>query len=101
VALFVAFIVLRRVSEYALAKPGREVLFTIVSREEKYKAKNFIDTAISRGGDAMTGWLVAGVKALGATTALMAWMLVPVMAFWGWLAWWLANRASRLRRHAL
>ena len=101
VALFVAIIVLRRVSEYALAKPGREVLFTIVSREEKYKAKNFIDTAISRGGDAMTGWLVAGAKALGATTTLMAWMLVPAIAIWCWLAWWLANRASRLRHHTL
>lgn len=101
VALFVAIIVLRRVSEYALAKPGREVLFTIVSREEKYKAKNFIDTAISRGGDAATGWLVAGVKALGATTSLMAWMLVPAMALWCWLAWWLANRAARFRRHRL
>lgn len=98
VALFAAFIIIRRVSEYALAKPGREVLFTIVSREEKYKAKNFIDTAISRGGDATTGWLVSGVKALGVTTALMAWMLVPLMALWCWLAWWLSNRTLLLRR---
>ncbi|HJR77009.1 MAG TPA: MFS transporter [Nitrospiraceae bacterium] len=98
VALFAAFIIIRRVSEYALAKPGREVLFTIVSREEKYKAKNFIDTAISRGGDATTGWLVSGVKALGVTAALMAWMLVPLMALWCWLAWWLSNRTLLLRR---
>lgn len=99
VAVFAAFIIIRRVSEYALAKPGREVLFTIVSREEKYKAKNFIDTAISRGGDATTGWLVAGMQALGATIALMAWMLLPLMALWCWLAWWLSNRAPRLRRN--
>jgi hypothetical protein len=47
-ALYVVFSVMRRVGEYALSKPAREVLFTVVSREEKYKAKNFIDTAISR-----------------------------------------------------
>jgi AAA family ATP:ADP antiporter len=99
VAVFASFIIIRRVSEYALAKPGREVLFTIVSREEKYKAKNFIDTAISRGGDASTGWLVTGIKALGATTALVAWLLLPLMALWCWLAWWLSNRAPLSRRN--
>ena len=101
VAVFVALIIIRRVSEYALAKPGREVLFTIVSREEKYKAKNFIDTAISRGGDATTGWLVAGMRALGVSAAMMAWMLLPVMALWCWLAWWLCNRVAQTGRRVL
>jgi ATP:ADP antiporter, AAA family len=91
-ALYVVFSVLRRVGEYALSKPAREVLFTVVSREEKYKAKNFIDTAISRGGDASTGWLVTGVKALGATTAQIAWALVPMMLVWAWLATVLARQ---------
>jgi len=90
-ALYVVFSVLRRVGEYALSKPAREVLFTVVSREEKYKAKNFIDTAISRGGDASTGWLVTGVKALGATTTHIALALVPVMVVWAWLATMLAR----------
>ena len=62
--VFIIFTIVRRVGEYALAKPAREVLFTVLSREEKYKAKNFIDTAVSRGGDAATGWMVNGVKAL-------------------------------------
>lgn len=91
-ALIIAFTVARRVSEYAVSKPAREVLFTVIPREEKYKAKNFIDTAVSRGGDASTGWLVSGVKALGASTALIAWTLIPVMMLWGWLAWWLAAK---------
>ena len=95
-ALYVVFSVLRRVGEYALSKPAREVLFTVVSREEKYKAKNFIDTAISRGGDASTGWLVTGVKALGATTTHIALVLVPVMVVWAWLATMLA-REERYR----
>ncbi len=88
--MYVSFSVLRRVGEYALSKPAREVLFTVVSREEKYKAKNFIDTAVSRGGDASTGWLVSGIKALGVTATHIAWALVPIMLLWAWLSRWLA-----------
>ena len=91
-AVYVVFSVLRRVGEYALSKPAREVLFTVVSREEKYKAKNFIDTAISRGGDASTAWLVTAVKALGATSIHIAWALVPLMGLWAWLATVLARQ---------
>lgn len=90
--LYVSFSVLRRVGEYALSKPAREVLFTVVSREEKYKAKNFIDTAVSRGGDAGTGWLVSGIKAFGVTVTSMAWALVPLMLLWAWLSHWLASQ---------
>jgi len=94
-AVYVVFSVLRRVGEYALSKPAREVLFTVVSREEKYKAKNFIDTAISRGGDASTAWLVTAVKSLGATTTHIAWALVPFMGVWAWLATVLARQEKR------
>ncbi|HEX6727202.1 MAG TPA: MFS transporter [Nitrospira sp.] len=94
-AVYVVFSVLRRVGEYALSKPAREVLFTVVSREEKYKAKNFIDTAISRGGDASTAWLVTAVKALGATSNHIAWALVPLMGLWAWLATVLARHEKR------
>jgi AAA family ATP:ADP antiporter len=94
--VYVVFSVLRRVGEYALSKPAREVLFTVVSREEKYKAKNFIDTAISRGGDASTAWLVTAVKALGATATHIAWALVPLMAVWAWLAHALVRRKDKM-----
>lgn len=94
-ALYAVFSVLRRVGEYALSKPAREVLFTVVSREEKYKAKNFIDTAISRGGDASTAWLVTGLNASGATTTHIAWALVPVMGLWAWLASRLVREEKR------
>ncbi|ALA58119.1 NTP/NDP exchange transporter [Nitrospira moscoviensis] len=90
--LFLAFTVARRVGEYAISKPAREVLFTVVSREEKYKAKNFIDTAVSRAGDAFTGWAVSGIKALGATTSHLAWLVVPLMLLWGWIGWLLARQ---------
>ncbi len=96
--LFIGFTVLRRVGEYAIAKPAREVLFTVVSREEKYKAKNVIDTAVSRGGDASTGWAVSGLKAVGATTAHLAWLMVPIMVVWAWVGWALARREAQVQR---
>ena len=95
--VFIMFTIVRRVGEYAFAKPAREVLFTVVSREEKYKAKNFIDTAVSRGGDAATGWIVNGVKALSVTAGQMAWALVPLALLWGWVGWFLARQEEMLR----
>jgi AAA family ATP:ADP antiporter len=95
--VFVLFTIVRRVGEYALAKPAREVLFTVVSREEKYKAKNFIDTAVSRGGDATTGWIVSGVKVLGVTAGQMAWILVPLSLLWGLVGWFLARQEEKLK----
>ena len=96
--VFLTLTVARRVGEYAIAKPAREVLFTVLNREDKYKAKNFIDTAVSRGGDASTGWLVSGVKALGATTGIMAGALVPLMLVWGWIGWRLGRQEAELQR---
>ena len=94
---FILFTVVRRVGEYALAKPAREVLFTVVSREEKYKAKNFIDTVVSRGGDATTGWIVSGVKVLGVTAGQMVWVLIPLSLLWGWMGWLLARQEEKMR----
>jgi AAA family ATP:ADP antiporter len=96
-SVFILFTIVRRVAEYAVAKPAREVLFTVVGREEKYKAKNFIDTAVSRGGDAATGWIVSAVKAVGINAAQMAWALVPLACIWAWLGWYLAQQEERKR----
>jgi AAA family ATP:ADP antiporter len=96
--VFILFTVVRRVGEYAFAKPAREILFTVVNREEKYKAKNFIDTAVSRGGDAMTGWIVNGVKVLGVTAGQMVWVLVPLALLWGWVGWFLVRQEEKLRK---
>lgn len=49
--------IVRRAGEYGIAKPSREVLFTVVDAEEKYKAKNFIDTVMQRGSDMVGIWL--------------------------------------------
>jgi AAA family ATP:ADP antiporter len=94
---FILFTIVRRIGEYAVAKPAREVLFTVLSLEEKYKAKNFIDTAVSRAGDAATGWIVKAVKAVGIEAAQMAWTLIPLSLVWAWLGWWLAKQEERKR----
>ena len=95
--MFIVFRIVGRVGEYAVAKPAREVLFTVVGREEKYKGKNFIDTAVSRGGDAATGWIVNAVKTMGVSATQMAWALIPLACVWAWLGWWLARQEERKR----
>ena len=75
-AALIAFGVTRRVGEFAISKPAREALFTIVPREERYKAKNFIDTVIYRGGDALSGWLFAGLSAFVAAGVAVLWTVL-------------------------
>ena len=77
------FQALRRGGEYGLMKPARELLFTPVDEEAKYKAKNFIDTAVYRGGDMGSGWLFRGLsEGLGLGLASVAALAVPVAALW-------------------
>ncbi|MEJ2322306.1 MAG: MFS transporter [Gammaproteobacteria bacterium] len=80
--LLVATQVVRRAGNYALTRPAREVLYTVVPRSSKYKAKNFIDTVLYRGGDAVAGWLFAGMKALGMGLSAIAWTAVPLAIAW-------------------
>lgn len=69
-------------SRHALAKPAREVLFTRLSREQRYKSKAFIDTAVYRGGDLVSGWIYAGLAALGMTAGAIALAAMPVAVLW-------------------
>lgn len=75
-----AFGIVRRVGEFAVSKPAREGLYTIVPREDRYKAKNFIDTVIYRGGDVLSGWALGGLPALALVAAALsgAWIGVAV-----------------------
>jgi AAA family ATP:ADP antiporter len=96
-AVLIAFQIVRRAAQYGIAGPAREVLFTVVSREEKYKAKNFIDTAVSRGGDALSGWAFAGLLALGLGITGIALVALPLAAVWIVIALYLARREAVLR----
>jgi AAA family ATP:ADP antiporter len=78
--------VIRRVSEYAIARPSREMLFTVVDQESKYKAKNVIDTVVYRFGDVSAAWVQALVGMLGQGAAGIAVFGIGVSAVWAWVA---------------
>ena len=91
-AVFVVFQVLRRAGNFAIAVPTREVLYTVLPRRDKYKAKNFNDTFVYRAGDQAGAWSFAGLGALGLSTTAMAWSMVPVAGVWLLVALWLGRR---------
>jgi len=63
-AVVIVFQALQRTANFAISNPAREVLFTVVARDEKYKAKSVIDSVAVRGADALGGWLITGLRAL-------------------------------------
>lgn len=89
---FVAFQVLRRAGEYAVSRPAREVLYTVVSAEDKYKAKNLIDTFVYRGGDQIGAWSYAGLQGLGMSVATISLCAAPLSAVWLAVGLWLGRR---------
>ena len=93
-AVFVVFQVLRRAGNFAIAVPTREVLYTVLPRRDKYKAKNFNDTFVYRAGDQAGAWSFAGLGALGLSTTAMAWSMAPVAGVWLLVALWLGKRQT-------
>lgn len=81
---------------YAIVGPGREVLFTVVDREEKYKAKNFIDTVIYRAGDAASGWLFAGLTQIGLGLSALAFIAIPLTVIWAVNGYYLGKKQVHL-----
>jgi AAA family ATP:ADP antiporter len=63
-------------------KPALEALYTVIPREEKYKAKNFIDTTVYRTGDQVGAWSNKGLLALGMSFTTMAFVTVPLAGVW-------------------
>ena len=80
--LFVTVQVLYNSMRHALSKPAREVMYTQVSREERYKSKAFIDAAVYRGGDLVSGWAYTGLAALGLSLSGIALASAPLAAWW-------------------
>jgi AAA family ATP:ADP antiporter len=74
--------VAQRWMNFAIANPARQVFFTVVGREEKYKAKNLIDVVIYRGSDALYGWVYDSLQALGLKLGAIALCALPVVAGW-------------------
>ena len=81
-SLLVVFESALRAANYALGRPAREVLFTVVTREQKYKSKSFIDTVVYRFGDMIASWAERGLTALGLGLAGVAMVTAPLAALW-------------------
>ena len=87
--------VIRRVAEYAVAKPAREMLFTVVDQESKYKAKNVIDTVVYRGGDLVASSISSFVLSFGVSGLAVFGAIVS--ALWFPVAWALGRRYESAR----
>jgi ATP:ADP antiporter, AAA family len=96
IGVLVAYQVLRRAGNFAFARPTREVLFTVVPREDKYKAKSFIDTVVYRLGDQVGAWSYAGLGALGFGIIGIALVAVPISFVWLVNGWWLGSKQEIL-----
>jgi ATP:ADP antiporter, AAA family len=94
-AVLIAFQILRRAADYAIARPAREMLFTVLSREEKYKSKNFIDTVVFRGGDTASGWVYTALKSVGLGLSGLAAAAIPGAIVWLALGLWLGRQHNR------
>ena len=99
----IAFQAMQRAANFAISNPAREVLFTVVGREEKYKAKYVIDNVVFRGGDAVSGWLFHALRGLGMELHAIALATVPVAVGWLVLALLLGRtheQRTSLQRHS-
>jgi AAA family ATP:ADP antiporter len=90
------FQVLRRSSNYAIARPCREMLYTVIPRSAKYKAKNFIDTFVYRFGDQVGAWSYAGLGALGLGASAISLVATPLAAVWMVIGLWLGRKQKEL-----
>lgn len=95
-AILVAVQVCYRAGRYGLTKPAREVLWTVLGREEKYKSKPFLDAAVYRGGDLVSGWIYAGLAAVGLSVGAIALLAAPVAGLWAMLAVYLGRQQDEL-----
>jgi AAA family ATP:ADP antiporter len=89
--------VIRRVGQYAIARPSREICFTVVEQESRYKVKNVIDTVIYRFGDVSAAWVQAGLRAAGLGLGAAVGLAVGASVVWGAVAIALGRRYEQLR----
>ena len=95
-ALLAVFQVARRAAAYALMRPSREILFTVLKREDKYKVKSVTDTLGYRTGDQLGSWSYHGLQGLGLDLNTISWIAVPITVGWCGLSIWLARKQAAL-----
>ena len=92
--------VVQRWMNFAIANPARQLFFTVVTREEKYKAKNLVDVVVYRGSDALSGWIFDTLQGLGLKLGAIALCSLPVVAGWAVLSLALGReQEKRSARH--
>jgi AAA family ATP:ADP antiporter len=96
-AVLLAVGITRRAGEFAISKPVREALYTVVPREDRYKAKGFIDTVVYRGGDAASGWLFGLLRGAGWSLSGLAYAAIPVAGAWLAVSFWLGRKQREAR----
>lgn len=94
-AVLAVVFVARRVGEYAFIRPGREILFSQVDNETKYKAKNLIDVPVYRGADALAAQVSKALDGAGMGPAAVAVLGAVIAAVWAINGWWLGRNADR------
>ena len=87
---------IRRAVGFGLSKPTNDMLYSVVSPEAKYKSKNFIDTAVYRGGDLLGTWTVRALWGLGYSGISL--VMLPFAALWVAIALWLRRYDNDLAR---
>jgi AAA family ATP:ADP antiporter len=87
--------VIRRGLGFGFTKPTTDMLYSVVTPEDKYKTKNFIDTAVYRSGDLLGSWSITGLTLLGFATPLISIAMLPFAAIWGAIALWLGRDYRR------
>src|SRR5438874_4599426 len=97
-AMLAVFQVARRAAAYALMRPSREILFTVLKREDKYKVKGITDTLGYRVGDQLGAWSYGGLGPnwLHLGLSAISWIAVPMAAGWCALSIWLARKQRAL-----
>jgi AAA family ATP:ADP antiporter len=91
-AVLAVVFILRRACEYAFIRPGREMLYSPLDNETRYKAKNVNDVPVYRGADALTAQVNNAVVAAGIGATTVALIGAVVAAMWGVVGWWLGKR---------
>jgi AAA family ATP:ADP antiporter len=97
-ALLAVFQVARRAAAYALMRPSREILFTVLRREDKYKVKSVTDTLGYRTGDQAGAWSYGGLHALGLGLSSISLVAVPIVAGWCVLSIWLGKKQAQMAK---
>jgi ATP:ADP antiporter, AAA family len=90
--------VVRRVAQYAIARPSREICFTVMEQSSRYKAKNVVDTVVYRFGDVSSAWVQAGLRSMGYGMNGAIAVGVAASVLWGAAALFLGRRYEKIRR---